>query len=89
MIQVWEQSPALRDNHGSVGQRTVRRRFRATSSRGLSCSGRKRPPPHLQKGWRRTHIVNSSRPGTFKRPGAGVAIRAPATQTMPPVAGEG
>ena len=45
--------------------------------------------PHLQKGWGRTHIVNSSRSGTFKRPGAGVAIRAPATQTMPPVAGEG
>ena len=32
---------------------------------------------------------DSSRPGTFKRPGAGVAIRAPATQTLPPVAGEG
>ena len=26
---------------------------------------------------------------TFKRPGAGVAIRAPATQTLPPVAEEG
>ena len=32
------------------------------------------------KGWGRTHIANSSRPGTFKRPGAGVAIRAPDTQ---------
>ena len=41
------------------------------------------------KGWGRTHIANSSRPGSFKRPGAGVAIRAPATQTLPPVAGEG
>ena len=34
------------------------------------------------KGWGRKHIANSSRPGTFKRPGAGVAIRAPATQTL-------
>ena len=41
------------------------------------------------KGWGRTHIANSSRPGTFKRPGAAVAIRAPATQALPPVAGEG
>ena len=41
------------------------------------------------KGWERTHIANSSCPRTFKRPGAGVAIRAPATQTLPPVAGEG
>ena len=43
----------------------------------------------LSKGWGRTHIANSRRSGTFKRPGAGVAIRAPATQTLPPVAGEG
>ena len=44
-------------------------------------------PPHLQKaGGART---SRSRPRTFKRPGAGVAIRAPATQTLPPVAGEG
>ena len=31
----------------------------------------------LSKGWGRTHIANSSRSRTFKRPGAGVAIRAP------------
>ena len=43
----------------------------------------------FKKAAERTHIVTSSRPGTFKRPGAGVAIRAPATQTLPPVAGEG
>ena len=36
------------------------------------------------KGWERMHIANASRTGTFKRPGAGVAIRAPATQTLPP-----
>ena len=45
------------------------------------------PPPHLQKAGGRTHIANSSRGRTFRRSGAGVAIRAPATQTLPPVAG--
>ena len=52
----------------------------------MACDVPQTPRPAVKK---YTHIANSSRPGTFKRPGAGVAIRAPDTQTLPPVAGEG
>ena len=47
------------------------------------------PPRTFKRLGGRTHIANSSRTGAFKRPGAGEAIRAPATQTLPPVAGGG
>ena len=54
----------------------------ATYLRGNFGSSGKWAASAPSKGWGRTHIANSSRPGTFKRPGAGVAIRAPATQTL-------
>ena len=52
----------------------------AESLRGIFGPSGKWAASAPSKGWGRTHIANSSRPGTFKRPGAGVAIRAPATK---------